>query len=101
MEDADDGDVAVAMVQAVVNRGEFHYFDFILMDVQMPRMSGYEATKAIRAIPGPEGVHIPIIAMTANAFAEDRQNALAAGMDDHLSKPIDIQKLFRTIAKFL
>lgn len=101
VEDAEDGDIAVALVQAAVDRGEFHYYDFILMDVQMPRMTGYEATKAIRAIPGPEGVYIPIIAMTVNAFEEDRQNALTAGMDDHLSKPVDVQKMFRTIARFL
>ncbi|MBO2517755.1 MAG: hypothetical protein CW338_10905, partial [Clostridiales bacterium] len=101
VEDAEDGDVAVSMVQAATDRGDWHYYDFILMDVQMPRMNGYEATKAIRAISVPDGVHIPIIAMTANAFEEDRRNALAAGMDEHLAKPIDVQKMFRTIARFL
>ena len=101
VEDAEDGDIAVEMVQKAVNRGDFTYYDFILMDVQMPRMNGYDATKAIRAIPGPEGVHIPIIAMTANAFEEDRKNALDSGMDEHLTKPIDVQKMFTTISKLL
>lgn len=100
VDEADDGDVAVSIMGDLANRGDFHHYDFILMDIQMPRMDGYEAAKAIRAIPTPEGIHIPIIAMTANAFDEDRQNAIAAGMDDHLSKPIDILKLNETLAKW-
>ena len=70
------------------------------MDIQMPRMNGYEATREIRALP-PEDVHVPIIAMTANAFEEDRRAALDAGMDEHIAKPIDIQKLKETLSRFI
>lgn len=72
-------------------------FDAILMDVQMPNMNGYEATKAIRGSVNPLGKTIPIIAMTANAFAEDVRNSVAAGMDAHISKPIDIDILETTV----
>ena len=75
-------------------------YDMILMDVQMPVMNGYEATKAIRKLTD-ERAKIPIIAMTANAFEEDRQAALAAGMDDYVAKPVEISELFRTIMKNL
>lgn len=76
------------------------YYDAILMDIQMPNMNGYEATKAIRKLTD-ERAKIPIIAMTANAFEEDRQAALAAGMDDYIAKPVEISELFRTIMKNL
>nr|WP_296085063.1 ATP-binding protein [uncultured Blautia sp.] len=76
------------------------YYDAILMDIQMPNMNGYEATKAIRKLTD-ERAKIPIIAMTANAFEEDRQAALAAGMDDYVAKPVEISELFRTIMKNL
>ena len=76
------------------------YYDAILMDIQMPNMNGYEATKAIRKLTD-ERAKIPIIAMTANAFEEDRQAALAAGMDDYVAKPVEISELFRTIMKHL
>ena len=76
------------------------YYDAILMDIQMPNMNGYEATKAIRKLID-ERAKIPIIAMTANAFEEDRQAALAAGMDDYVAKPVEISELFRTIMKNL
>lgn len=72
-------------------------FDAILMDVQMPVMNGYEATRAIRALPREDAAQIPIIAMTANAFAEDEKEALDAGMDIHVAKPIDIALLKRAI----
>jgi len=72
-------------------------YDLILMDVQMPVMDGYEATRAIRACGHPRAKTIPIIAMTANAFAEDIQKALSAGMNDHISKPIDLDLLERTV----
>ncbi len=68
-------------------------FDAILMDVQMPVMNGYEATRAIRALKRRDAGEIPIIAMTANAFAEDEKEALDAGMDVHMAKPIDIELL--------
>lgn len=101
VEEAEDGDVAVDLVEKAVGRGEPEYYDVILMDVQMPQMSGYEAAERIRQITQPTGVHIPIIAMTANAFAEDRQNAINAGMDEHIAKPIDLEKLLATLAQFL
>ena len=66
----------------------------------MPRMNGYDATRAIRALPDPALANLPIIAMTANAFEEDRQNALAAGMNEHLAKPIDIEKLKVALGRF-
>ena len=75
-------------------------FDIVLMDVQMPVMDGYEATKEIRAL-NTKISTIPIIAMTANAFEEDRQNAFHAGMNDHIAKPIDIKKLNDTLKKYI
>ena len=92
---AEDGVIAVEMVEKSLP-GQY---DVILMDIQMPRMDGYEATKRIRALDNKELANIKIIAMTANAFAEDRQNALDAGMDDHLAKPIEIPKLLSTLSK--
>ena len=74
-------------------------FDMIFMDVQMPGMNGYEATRAIRASEHPSASTIPIIAMTANAFEEDIQAALASGMNAHTAKPVDLEKLKITIAK--
>ena len=77
-------------------------FDLILMDIMMPEMNGYETTKAIRNLPDrPDGKEIPIIAMTANAFAEDVQAALKAGMDDHVAKPIDMSILISVITKYI
>ena len=75
-------------------------FDIIFMDIMMPKMNGYEATKAIRALQNrPDARTIPIIAMTANAFAEDVQASLDAGMNDHLSKPIVMEEVIKTIAR--
>lgn len=93
---AADGKIAVDMLKDV----PVGYYDAILMDIQMPNMNGYEATKAIRKLTD-ERAKIPIIAMTANAFEEDRQVALAAGMDDYVAKPVEISGLFRTIMKNL
>ena len=77
-------------------------FDLILMDIMMPEMNGYETTKAIRNLPDrPDGKKIPIIAMTANAFAEDVQAALNAGMDDHVAKPVDMEILTAVITKYI
>lgn len=76
-------------------------YDLILMDIQMPTMNGYIATQKIRELPDKEKSNIPIIAMTANAFEEDKKNALDAGMDGHISKPIDIDKLKREITSTL
>ncbi len=97
VDDADDGTVAVEKFKAApTNR-----YDLILMDVQMPKMNGYEATRAIRALDRPDAKTVPIVAMTANAFEEDKDNALKAGMNDHLAKPLDIPKLLATLTKYL
>ncbi len=101
IEEATDGDIAVEMVRNSLERGESSYYDLIIMDVQMPHMNGFDATRAIRALPGMQEKHIPIIAMTANAFAEDAQKALEAGMDAHVAKPISIQKLLATLKKLM
>lgn len=93
---AADGKIAVDKLKDV----PVGYYDAILMDIQMPNMNGYEATKAIRKLTD-ERAKMPIIAMTANAFEEDRQAALAAGMDDYVAKPVEISELFRTIMKNL
>ena len=76
-------------------------YDAILMDVQMPVLDGYEATRKIRRLEDPWRANIPIIAITANAFAEDRQRALEVGMDDHVAKPIDMAKLIPVLQKQL
>lgn len=96
VETASDGDIAVKKI-AEASPNEY---ELVLMDVQMPRMNGYEATREIRGLPDPRKSNIPIVAMTANAFEEDKKNALAAGMDGHLAKPIDDQKLIQTLMEF-
>ena len=101
VETAEDGDIAVHMLKKTADAGDYYYYNAVLMDIQMPRMNGYEATKIIREVPVPEGIRMPIIALSANAFEEDRQKSLEAGMDDHIAKPIDIQKLKETLAKYL
>ena len=73
----------------------------ILMDIQMPVMNGYDAAKAIRKLNNPKKASIPIIAMTANAFEEDLKNAIAAGMNDHVAKPIDMSIFLPTMKKYL
>lgn len=76
-------------------------YQLILMDVQMPVMNGYDATKVIRRMDDPPKANIPIVAMTANAFSEDKQVALDAGMNDHIAKPIDMSVLVPTLRKYL
>jgi len=78
-----------------------NYYDIILMDVQMPVMNGYDATRNIRALSRRDAKTVPIVAMTANAFDEDKENAIKAGMDDHLAKPLDIPKLIEMLHKYL
>jgi CheY-like chemotaxis protein len=73
-------------------------YDIILMDIQMPVMNGYEATKRIRMLENPHLASIPIIAMTANAFDEDKKKAFHAGMNDFVSKPIDVENLLSVIS---
>ncbi len=74
-------------------------YELILMDVQMPEMNGLEATRTLRGLPGM--AVIPILALTANAFAEDREECLAAGMNDHIGKPVEPETLYRTVAHWL
>ena len=90
---------AVNGQQAVerLNEAAPDHFQLVLMDVQMPVMNGYEATKAIRKLPDEQRANIPILAMTADAFEEDRQKALRSGMDGHLTKPIEMEKLFEAL----
>ena len=76
-------------------------YDIILMDIQMPKMDGYKATQTIRHLPDKDKACIPIIAMTANAFEEDRRDALAAGMNGHIAKPIQVDKLLSTLAEMI
>ncbi len=84
-----------------INGSEPGYFDAVLMDVQMPVMDGYEATRAIRKLENKALSDIPIIAMTANAFEEDRKEALLAGMNGHVGKPIDIPTLLNALKNVL
>lgn len=91
----DDGSKAVEMIQSM----PAHSFDLILMDIQMPIMNGYEATRLIRSLDDPEKSQITIYAMTANAFPEDRKRVLDAGMNGLLGKPIDIAKLTKVLKK--
>lgn len=97
VETAENGQMALEMLQA---RGA-DYYKLILMDVQMPVMNGYEATRAIRALDNRELASIPIIAMTANAFDEDRRTAIESGMNAHIPKPIDVNVLFNTLDKIM
>lgn len=94
---AEDGKQALEMFEA----SEEGKYDGILMDVQMPVMNGYDATKAIRACSHPHAKDILIIAMTANAFVEDINNSLSAGMNDHISKPIDTKLMYEVLDRWL
>ena len=94
---AGNGQIAVEMLA----KSEPGYYQVILMDVQMPVMNGYEATKEIRRMENKELASIPIIAMTANAFEEDKQEALRSGMNGHIAKPIDIDVLFGVLRQIL
>ena len=77
------------------------YYDLIFMDIQMPVMNGYEAATAIRFLPRHKGEHLPIIAMTANAFTEDKLRAKEAGMNEHIAKPFDVKLLVKIIHKLV
>ena len=96
-EQAEDGSVAVKMVKEAAPG----YYDLILMDIQMPIMDGYEATKQIRALPDKRLAQLPIIAVSANAFEEDKKASLAAGMDGHIAKPINVPDLFALMQKLI
>ena len=97
VETAEDGKIALDKVAASAPG----YYNGVLMDIQMPVMNGYESTKAIRALPDPELSRIPIIAMTANAFAEDIQHVLDVGMNGHIAKPINIPDMVATLRECL
>ena len=93
---AGNGEEAVAIIKAAPGK-----YNAILMDMQMPVMDGLEATKRIRAMSAPQCKKIPIIAMTANVFKDDIEHCLAAGMNDHIGKPINIDEMFEKLRKFL
>lgn len=96
-ERADDGNICVDKLK----KSENGYYDLIMMDIQMPNLSGYDATKIIRGMEDPQKSQIPIIAMTANAFDEDKKNAIEAGMNAHLSKPINISETIKVLSEFI
>lgn len=93
---ADDGDVAVERLQD----SKQGVFDLVLMDIQMPKMDGYAATRQIRTLPS-DVANVPIVAMTANAFEEDKQRAIRAGMNAHIAKPIEAGWLMETLSHIL
>lgn len=97
VESAPDGTDAVSMV----NRSQEGWYDAILMDVQMPVMDGYEATRTIRALPREDVKSVPIIAMTANAMEDDKEAALKSGMNAHIAKPLDIDLFLKILGKYL
>ncbi|MCM1268346.1 MAG: response regulator [Bacteroidales bacterium] len=97
VEAAENGEEAVEMVEA----SEKGHYDLILMDLQMPVMNGYEATKALRAMEREDIRNIPIVAMTANAFLEDVKQSKACGMNEHMAKPLDIEQLHQMLARWL
>ena len=118
---AEDNDLNSEIAAAILERAGFHServedgiqcvnriekmpartYDMILMDIQMPKMDGYKATQAIRRLPDRDKACIPIIAMTANAFEEDKREALAAGMNGHIAKPIQVDKLLSTLSEVI
>jgi len=97
IESAPDGTDAVSMVE----KSTEGYYDAVLMDIQMPIMNGYEATKAIRTMPRKDVKKLPIIAMTANAMEEDKEAALKSGMNAHIAKPLDIKLLLNVLSRYL
>ena len=97
VEHAEDGAICVDLMM----RRPAGYYDAIIMDIQMPSMDGLEATVVIRRMGDPQKAGIPIIAMTANAFDEDRRAALAAGMNEHVAKPVDVKQLTAVLVRFL
>ena len=95
--EAVDGQEAVDLFED----SPLHHYDLILMDIQMPRMDGYAATRAIRALDRPDAKTVPILAMTANAFAEDAERCIQAGMDGHIAKPLEIAEVYKTLNEIL
>jgi CheY-like chemotaxis protein len=97
IEEAESGAETLSMFEASPE----NYYNLVLMDIQMPGMDGYETTQRLRELPRPDAKTVPIIALTANAYKEDAERALASGMDGYLAKPIDIGKVFDVLAKYL
>ena len=95
IDSVEDGDVAVA----TINQAPADRYDLILMDIQMPKMDGYTATREIRTLSDNKKANIPIVAMTANAFEEDKQRAYKAGMNGHIIKPITMDEISRVLDK--
>ena len=97
VEEAENGEAALACLQ----EKEPGYYSAVLMDIQMPVMNGYETTKAIRSMKDKKIAEIPIIAMTADAFSEDKKKAFEVGMNEHVAKPIEAKKLFAALENIL
>ena len=97
VEEAEDGQIAFDKF----SESDDGYYNMIFMDIQMPNLNGYDATRAIRNLKSTYAEEIPIVAMTANAFVEDIKASEAAGMNAHLSKPIDFGKLDQILEKYL
>ena len=97
VEGAENGSVAVKMIK----QSEEGWYHLVLMDVRMPVMNGYEATTAIRNLSRGDIKTMPIIAMTANAFEEDREMALQSGMNAHIAKPLNIENLFAILSDYV
>ena len=97
VERVEDGIQCVAKMEQMPAKS----YDLILMDVQMPHMDGYKATETIRELSDEGKAHIPIVALTANAFEEDRKMAISKGMNDHIAKPIDVKKVEEVIISVL
>ncbi|MDR3012963.1 MAG: response regulator [Chitinispirillales bacterium] len=93
---AENGKEALDMIEAAPDK-----YDIVFMDIQMPKMNGLEATRRIRALPAQQNTKLPIIAMTANVFKSDIEECLAVGMDDHIGKPLDIEKVLEKLHKYL
>ena len=96
-ERAVDGIACIHMMQ----EADEEYYDIILMDIQMPNMNGYDATRTIRSLKDSEKANIPILAMTANAFEEDKREVYRCGMNGHLAKPLDMKILAATLEKWM
>ena len=97
VEIAGDGAQALEMLKS----SQVGYYDLVLMDIQMPVMNGYDATRAIRGLDNPALAQIPIVAMTANAFEEDRRAAFACGMNEHIAKPINVPRLVEVLSELI
>ena len=94
---AEDGQICLDKFQ----QSPEGYYDAVLMDIRMPRMTGYEAAKAIRGLNRPDALSVPIIAMSADAFSDDIQHCLECGMNAHMAKPVDVTELTRLLKRYL